>query len=304
MRDGELRVPHGYVARSYVRAVETNTIFHVRPGARALTFGMYGCGLRCGYCHNAGVSQALRDPTLVDNKPPTDVDAEALVERAVRDGCEVLCAAYNEPMIAVEWVREIFLAAKRRGLVTAIISDGHSTPEALAYVRDAADVYRVDLKGYTEEHYRALGGHLAPVLASIRRAKELGFWVEVVTLVVPGFNDEESGLRQIARQLAAIDLDIPWHVNGFVPRYRMQDRPPTSASALALVAGSAYARGLRHVYVSNVPGQCADLSHTRCPSCAHVVIRRANYETVSNELRKGACPACGTRIPGIFRDET
>ncbi len=196
----------------------------------------------------------------------------------------------------------MFLVAKARGLITAIISDGHSTPEALAYIRDVADVYRVDLKGYSDEQYRALGGHLAPVLASIRTAKDLGFWVEVVTLVVPGFNDAEDVLRQLARELVAIDPEIPWHVNGFVPRYRMQDRPPTAATKLALAAGSAYARGLSYVYVSNVPGQCDDLSHTRCPSCTKVVVRRRNYETLSNELRGSACPACGARIAGLFRN--
>src|SRR5262249_46029522 len=151
----------------YARAVETNTIHHVKPGARALTFGMYGCDLRCPYCHNARVSQALRDGDLGDPGDPTDVSAADLIDEAVAEGCSVVCSAYNEPMITAEWAHAIFREAKRRGLVTALVTDGHTTPEALAFMRPVTDVFRVDLKGYDADQYKSLGGRLEPVLASI-----------------------------------------------------------------------------------------------------------------------------------------
>lgn len=296
--DGALQVPFGYVARKYVRPVETNTIFHVLPGALALTFGMFGCDLRCPYCHNAKVSQALRDGPSAEE--PIDVSAEALVDEALDAGCQVLCAAYNEPMIAAEWVHAVFSRAKRRGLVMALISDGNSTPEALAFLRPVSDVFRVDLKGSSEAHYRELGGRLGPVLASIREARRLGFWVEVVTLVVPGLNDDLAGLRGLADELCAIDAGLPWHLNAFVPRYRLRDRQSTAPELLMSAAGSAYARGLEYVYVGNLPAT-AELAHTRCPACHATLVRRFDYRTQESRLERGACPDCRRPVPGLFQ---
>jgi pyruvate formate lyase activating enzyme len=293
---GELHVPWGYVARKYVRAVETNTVFHVRPGARALTFGLFGCDLHCPYCHNAALSQALRDD-LAGN--PIDITPAALVDEAVSVRAEVICAAYNEPMIAAEWVHAVFLHAKRAGLVTALVSDGHSTPNALAYLRSVTDVYRVDLKGFSEAQYRTLGGRLRPVLEAIREAKRLGYWVEVVTLVVPGLNDDAGGLCSLGDQLRGIDPAMPWHINAFVPRYRLSERPSPSAEFLVSVAGTAYARGSRFVYVGNAP-RAATLAHTRCPGCHELLIERRDYATTRVALQDRACSRCRAPVPGLF----
>ncbi len=160
-RGGSLLVPANHIARRYVRPVETNTAFHVVPGERALTFGMFGCDLRCPYCHNHRISQALRDAEHEEH--PTPITADELVAEALAAGCSVLCAAYNEPMVSAEWTREVFAAARRRGLLTALITDGHSTPEAVQYMRDVTDVLRVDLKAHDEASYRKLGGRLQPV---------------------------------------------------------------------------------------------------------------------------------------------
>lgn len=297
-RDGQVFVPFGYIARRYVRAVETNTVYHVEPGSKALTFGMYGCDLRCPYCHNWRLSQALRED--VAGEAPIPMTAEVLVDEALAEGCRVLCAAYNEPMIAAEWVRAIFGEAKARGLRTMVVSDGHTTPEALAYLRPVTDVYRVDLKGFAPEHYKALGGRLEPVLEAIVEARRLGYWVEVVTLVVPGFNDDPVGLRGLAKKLAAIDTALPWHLNAFQPRYKMKDRRAMHPELLVSVAGSAFARGMQFVYVGNVTGTFGELEHTRCPQCHTTVVERSNFATTKNVLASGACPSCGHRVPGLF----
>lgn len=297
-RDGGLAAPFGYIARRYVRAVETNTVFHVKPGARALTFGTYGCDLRCPYCHNWRLSQALREG--LDDEAPTPVTPEALVDEAVREGCEVVCAAYNEPMVAAEWARAVFSEAKARGLTTGLITDGHATPEALAYMRPVTDVYRVDLKGYSAAHYKALGARLGPVLDAIREAKRLGYWVEVVTLVVPGFNDDLGGLRKVAAWLASVDPGIPWHLNAFHPRYKLTALPRTDVMAIVSAVGMAYARGLKFVYASNLEDLGRELGHTHCPACHAVVVARENYETRAKDLVGGACGRCGEALPGLW----
>ena len=296
---GSLRVPFGYLAAHRLRPVETNTLYHVRPGALALTFGMYGCDLHCPYCHNWQLSQALRDrtgETRIEEMSPA-----ALIEEACRAGCEVVCAAYNEPMITAEWARAIFAEAHGRGLLTALISDANTTPEALAYMRPVTDVFRADLKAVHDWQYRRLGGQAGVALAAMREARRLGYWVEVATLVVPGFNDALADLRALAASLADIDREIPWHLNGFVPRYRMADVPATEATPLVSAAGMAYARGLRYVYVGNIADRVTELSHTRCPDCHAVLVRRHNYATVENTLSDGRCSSCGRAIPGLWR---
>lgn len=300
VRAGSLRAPFGYVARRNVRAVETNTIFHVRPGARSLTFGMYGCDLRCPYCHNWRTSQALREG--VESETPVDLSPSALVDEAVAAGCEVLCSAYNEPMITAEWARAVFTEARARGLVTAVISDGHTTREALAYLRPVTDVFRVDLKALDERSYRALGGSLAPVLDAILEARALGYWVEVVTLVVPGFNDDLGALREAARALAAVDPAMPWHLNAYQPRYKLAATTPRAPSiTMVSAAGMALAQGLSFVYVGNVGAEARELAHTRCPRCLATVVEREDYRAVSVASERGECPRCGACVPGVWR---
>jgi pyruvate formate lyase activating enzyme len=298
-RDGDvLRVPFGYVARRYVRPIEANTIFHVLPGSRALTFGMFGCDLACGYCQNAYISQALRDGR--DDQAPVDVSAEALCDEAVAAGCAAICAAFNEPMITLEWASAVFTEAKKRGLVTALITDGHTTSEALEHMRPVTDVFRVDIKAADAEAYRSLGGDHAAVWAAIHRARELGYWIELVTLIVPGLNDDPTSLQAMAKSVAALGEDTVWHTNGFLPRHRMRDRPPTPPAALFFAASCGYGRGLRYVYASNVPGMPA-LNQTRCPGCGAAVVERADYQTVSSSLVGGSCGGCGHDIPGVWR---
>lgn len=301
VKNDTLLAPHGYVARRYVRTVEINTLYHFHPGARSLIVGMYGCDLRCPYCHNWRLSQALREG--VDDEEPLACTPEELAELAVQSNCTVMAAAFNEPMISAEWIHAVFTAAKARGLATAIISDANTTREALSYVRPVCDAFRVDFKAQDNERYKALGGRIAPVVDAISLAKELGFWVEVVTMVVPGFNDDLPALRTMADAIAKAGDDIPWHLNAFVPRYKLERVPRMEMGALASVVGMAYARGLRFVYASNAPGGYSELSHTRCPGCHELLIERNDYVTVANRVTNGACPHCATVIPGIWGSE-
>ena len=294
---GELRVPWGYVAGAQCDPIEKKPFFHVRPGALAYSFGMLGCDLHCGYCQNWVSSQALRDPAAI--APPRRATPEALVRQAVECGAEGIVSTYNEPLITAEWAVAVFEQARQAGLFTGFVSNGNATPEALEYLRPWVDLYKVDLKSFDDRRYRELGGRLEPILDSLRRIHAMGFWLEVVTLVVPGFNDSDGELRAIAGFLAGLSPDIPWHVTAFHRDYRMDGPVNTRPEDLLRAARIGRDAGLRYVYAGNIPGAVGGLEDTLCPHCGERLIRRRGFRIIDYRLdAAGRCPACATPIPG------
>lgn len=298
--DGKLWVPWGYVAALQADPVEKKPFYHVLPGAIALTFGMLGCDFHCGYCQNWVTSQALRDPHAGASIYP--IQPTAFWELVHRTRSQVIASSYNEPLITSEWARALMEPARHTPIVTAFISNGNATPEALDYLYPFVLAYKVDLKTMNPRRYRELGGVLDHVLWTIENAYTRGFWVEVVTLVVPGFNDREEEIREAAQFLANVSPDIPWHLTAFYPQYRMRDRPPTSAQFLKRAADIAREEGMRYVYVGNLPGLFPDLEETRCPACSTVLIRRKGFRVLENRLQSGRCPTCHSPIPGIWNE--
>src|SRR5688572_26505323 len=207
---GRLLRPRGYVGALACDPIEKKPFFHAFPGRDALTFGMLGCDLRCGYCQNWVTSQVLRDDDAV--APPRPASAADLVNAAIELSAPVLASSYNEPLITADWAVEVFALARERGLTCGFISNGNGTPEVLRYLRPPVDLYKVDLKGFSDRAYRDLGGKLSNVLQTIEELKTLGFWVEIVTLLVPGFNDSRDEVQGAARFIAGVDPDIPWHI--------------------------------------------------------------------------------------------
>lgn len=294
--DGVLLVPYGYVAGLASDPIEKKPFFHVLPGSRALSFGMLGCDYHCGYCQNWITSQALRDPEA--GTPPRDLTAEQMIDVAVSEHIPVITSTYNEPLITSEWAVEIFRLARRHGIRCAYVSNGNGTPEVLEYLSSWIDMYKVDLKSFRKKAYQQLGGSLQNVLDTITALHRMHIWVEVVTLVVPGFNDSPEELGEIARFLVSVSPDIPWHVTAFHQDYRMTDSPPTSAHMLKRAVEIGYHEGVRFVYAGNIPGLEAE--NTRCPSCSAVLVERTGFQVKRNLLRSGRCGSCGTEIPGIW----
>ena len=296
-REGKLYVPWGYVAGLHSDPIEKKPFFHVLPGSAALSFGMLGCNLHCPFCQNWVSSQALRDPAA--GSSIHRIEPEHMVRLAVESGAAALVSTYNEPLITAEWAVEVFRTAHQAGLLTGFVSNGYATPEVLDYLRPHLDLFKVDLKSFDDEHYRRLGGRLAPVLDSIRRIHALGFWLEVVTLVVPGFNDSDDELARIAGFLAGISPDIPWHVTAFHADYRMLEPPATPAATLVKAAAIGRREGLRFVYAGNLPARLDHLEDTLCPGCGAKLVVRFGYRILRNRLAAGgACPACGAAVPG------
>lgn len=302
---GELRVPWGYVAALQSDPIEKKPFFHVLPGSNALTFGMLGCDFHCGYCQNWLTSQALRDPASDEAvnfvrkiKPPE------MIKMAKRVNASVLVSSYNEPLITSEWAVDIFKQAKDAGLMCAFVSNGNATVEALEYLRPYLSAYKVDLKSMQDKNYRQLGGVLKNTLNTIQRAHEIGLWVEVVTLTIPGFNDSNEELWDAAKFISSVSPDIPWHVTAFHKDYKMTEPDNTPTRTLLRAAEIGREAGLRYVYAGNLPGRVEEYEHTLCPSCNDVLIKRAGYVILEYRLTaSGSCPRCGTHVPGIWPED-
>lgn len=299
--EGRLVVPWGYVAGLALDPVEKKPFYHLLPGAGVLTFGMLGCNFHCDYCQNWLTSQALRDPEALTAARP--ILPETIAHLAYQYGAGVLASSYNEPLITAEWAYDVFSEARRRGLKTAMVSNGYATPEVLRYLRPVCDAVKIDLKTMDDRQYKHLGGRLEPVLESIRIAHELGYWVEVVTLVVPGFNDGEPELAAAARFVASVSPDIPWHVTAFHPDYRKLYAPATPVQRLLEAARLGREAGLRYVYVGNVsPYEAGPFSDTHCSRCGVRLVQREGFRVVANRVPEtGRCPSCGAVVAGIWR---
>ncbi len=298
-RGGELRVPGGYVAGVQIDPIEKKPFYHAFPGRDALSFGMLGCDFHCGYCQNWVTSQALRDDKALAQ--PDFVSPEQLAELAVRHGAPVVVSTYNEPLITSEWAVEVFKRARERGLVCGYVSNGNGTPQVLEFIRPYVDLYKVDLKGFDDKHYRELGGVLANVLETIKLLKKMDFWMEIVTLVIPAFNDSDFELKGIAEFVASVSVDIPWHITAFHPDYKMDKTPATPVSTLLRAYEFGKAAGLRYCYPGNVHGRVGTRENTYCAACGELLIRRTGFYVEENRMGAGGtCPKCGVRTPGVW----
>jgi pyruvate formate lyase activating enzyme len=296
---GRLLVPSNYVAALACDPTGKKPFFHALPGSDTLTFGMLGCDLHCGYCQNWLTSQTLRDDAA--GVAPSMVTAESLVAMAKAYGAAMVGSSYNEPLITAEWAVEVFRKAKPAGFKTAFISNGNATPQVLDYIRPWTDCYKIDLKSMKDRNYRQLGGVVDNILDTIKMVHERGFWEEIVTLVIPGFNDSDDELRRAADFIASISPDIPWHVTAFHQDYNMKENAATTAGQLIRACEIGRDAGLRYVYAGNLPGRVGRWENTYCPSCDELLIERYGYIIRQMKVTlAGNCPSCSTAIPGIW----
>ncbi|MGC8856821.1 MAG: radical SAM protein [Anaerolineae bacterium] len=256
-------------------------------------------------CQNWLTSQAMRDPAAdVSVNYIRKITPQEMTRLAQRTRASVVVSSYNEPLITSEWAVAIFKEAKAAGLMCAYVSNGNNTPEVMEYLAPYLSAYKVDLKCMSDKNYRKLGGVLQNTLDGIKRAREMGLWVEVVTLVIPGFNDSNEELWDAARFLAGVSPDIPWHVTAFHKDYKMTDPDNTDAKTLLRAAEIGREAGLRYVYAGNLPGRVGEYEDTFCPQCNTRLIRRVGYVVLEYHLTaQGNCPKCGEHIPGIWPAE-
>jgi len=285
---------YGNLIAANVDPIEKKPFFHFLPGSLAYSIATMGCNFRCLHCQNADISQAPRETgkVLGDFVPPDDV-----VAAAEANGCQAIAYTYTEPTIFFEYAYDVAVLAKEKGLKNVFVSNGYTGEEAAKKIMPILDANNIDLKGDDQFYRKVCKARLEPVQRNIKLFWDSGVWVEVTTLIIPGYNDSEEQLRDIARFLASVSEDLPWHVSAFYPMHKMKDVPRAGVELLRRGLGIGREAGLKYVYAGNIPGESED---TRCPVCGEVQIERLGYRIMRNSIIDGHCPKCGSPVAGVW----
>jgi pyruvate formate lyase activating enzyme len=279
-----------------VDPIEKKPLSHFLPGTPVLSFGTAGCNLTCKFCQNWDISKSREMDKLSDSAGP-----EEIADAAVRLGCRSVAFTYNDPVIFLEYARDVAAACHERGVRTVAVTAGYINPKPRVDMFSFVDAANVDLKSFNERFYRQIaGGRLEPVLDTLRYLRsETDVWLEITNLVIPGHNDSDDEIRRMSDWIVEeLGPDVPLHFSAFHPSYRMRDVRPTPRAALRRAREIAKEAGVHHAYTGNVHDPEGDATY--CASCGQVLIERRWYELVSWRLEDGACPRCGTRCAGIF----
>jgi pyruvate formate lyase activating enzyme len=287
---------YGKLIASAVDPIEKKPLFHFLPGSQAYSIATVGCNFRCLNCQNYDISQMPKPQKPIYGE---NVSPEEIVNAAKRYHCESIAYTYTEPTIFFEYAYDIAKLAKKEGTKNVFVSNGYITEEALRVIAPYLDANNIDLKSFSDEFYRKVcGARLEPILDAIRLHEKLGIWIEITTLVIPSLNDSEENFRKIATFIKDLDENIPWHVSGFYPAYRLLDLPSTPAATLDNARRIGLEVGLKHVYVGNVPGKG---ENTYCPSCGKLLVERYGFAVTQCAVKDSRCPYCDAVISGVWR---
>ena len=297
-REGVLySLVYGKLISQNIDPIEKKPLFHFLPGSLSYSIATVGCNFRCSHCQNYEISQYPRlHSGAITGRSATPAQ---VVDSAVKFGCGSISYTYIEPTVFFEFAHECAQLAHERGIKNVFVSNGYTSSEATRKIAPYLDGNNIDLKAFTDKFYREVcGARLAPVLETIQLMKELGVWVEVTTLVIPGWNDSDGELRQIAQYIKGVDPEIPWHVTRFHPTFKMTDRGATPSSTLQRAREIGIAEGLKYVFVGNIPGEGGE--NTICPNCNETIVERMGFSILSNNLVSGKCSSCNHPIAGVF----
>jgi len=287
---------YGKLIAAHVDPIEKKPLFHFLPGSLSYSIATPGCNFTCLHCQNASISQMPVEAGRVEGQ---NVSPETIVVNALDNHCRSISYTYTEPTIFFEYAWETSRLAHAKGIKNVFVTNGFMTSEALEKILPYLDAANIDLKAFTDTFYKKIcGGRLDPVKQTITQMVEKGIWVEVTTLIIPGYNDNETELREIAEFIAGINPDIPWHVSAFFPTHLLRDAPPTPVGLLIKARETGLASGLKFVYTGNVPGSMGE--NTICPGCGKALIHRTGYSISGNIIKSNKCPYCHTVIRGSW----
>ncbi len=289
---------YGWLVAEHVDPIEKKPLFHFLPGSQSFSISTVGCNFRCRHCQNFSISQ----PGLfaADHPPGIQRSPQDVVAKAIAYNCQSISYTYVEPTIFFEFAYDCCLLAHEQNLKNVFVSNGYMGEKVTRKLAPVLDAINIDIKAFSDDFYRKIcGARLQPVLDNVRLMHELGVWVEITTLIIPGLNDSEVELQQIADFIASIDRSMPWHVTAFHPTYKLTDRPATPVESLQKAQQIGIAAGLRYVYEGNVPGSGGE--NTLCPSCQALLISRFGCSIQTNRLVDGYCPQCKRSIAGVWK---
>ncbi len=278
--------------------IEKKPLFHFLPGSTSYSIATVGCNFRCAFCQNSDISQYPHETGRIAGE---ELLPEAVVASALRNGCRSISYTYTEPTIFLEYALDTAVAARGEGLFNNMITNGYTTPEVIENdLKGAIDAANIDLKAFTEGFYRKLcSARLAPVLDAIEAYHDAGIWIEITTLIIPGENDSDEELRDIASFIKSISPDIPWHISRYYPRYRYDHAPVTPVKTIERAREIGLSEGLHFVYSGNVMGHEGE--NTYCPNCRKLIIARTGFSIGQIAMKGHACGYCGHTIPGRFQ---
>jgi len=296
-KDGVLySLVFGTLIAEHIDPIEKKPFFHVYPASRSYSVATVGCNFVCRFCQNAEISQMPRSTLMIMGE---DTDPKVIVERAKKNDCQTIAYTYTEPTVYLETVCETAKIACREGLKNLLVTNGFMTSEAIEIISSYITAANVDLKSFRDEFYqKQCGAKLNPVLDSLKKMKELGIWLEITTLLIPGLNDSDDELKDIAAFISGLGKEIPWHISRFHPQFKMLHKPATPVASLHRACRIGKEAGLKYVYSGNVPGDEGE--NTYCANCANLLIRRYGYKIIHNNLSETSCSHCGKKLEGIF----
>ncbi len=292
--DGELYSEnYGIVSGFSYDPIEKKPLYHYYPSSEILSIGTVGCNLHCPFCQNYHISRYFDNPSLAltEQAKPSDIVA-AVEKKSGPPGIKVfkgVAYTYSEPLVWYEFVMETSSLIKEKGYKNVLVTNGFINREPLKELLPLTDAANIDLKAFTEENYRKLGGKLAPVLDSITAFKEAGVHIELTTLVVTGLNDNMGELEKLVKWIAGVDRSIPYHLSRYFPQYKYNERP-TDTGFIESVRDMAASR-LDYVYTGNMEGN----SDTLCPECGHLLVSRKGYKVSVTGIENGKCSSCGRK---------
>jgi pyruvate formate lyase activating enzyme len=295
-RQGRLyTLVYGNPCAVHIDPIEKKPFFHVLPGTSSFSIATAGCNFDCKFCQNWEISQEVPEKTYNFRLPPAQV-----VRLAQENRCAIIASTYVEPTIFFEYMYDVSVLAKQKGILSTCHSNGYINPQPLADLCRHLAAACIDLKGFTEDFYQEMtGGTLQPVLSTIKQLRKKGVHVELVNLVIPTKNDAMEVVREMCLWIKnQIGPDVPLHFSRFYPLYKLRNLPPTPTETLERAREVALSVGLEYVYIGNVPGHPGE--NTYCPYCKKQLILRSGYTVQANHVIKGRCRYCGKRIPGIW----
>lgn len=291
---------YGRTISRHIDPIEKKPLYHFYPGSTAYSIATPGCNFRCRWCQNWDISQMPHEKDLISGHKASP---EQIVAAAQETSSRSIAYTYTEPTIFFEYAYDTARLAHDAGLANILVTNGYMSKDMLLAFKTYLDAANVDLKAFKEKTYhRYVGAKLQPVLDNLKNIKELGIWLEVTTLVIPGLNDDPGELRDAAAFIAhELGENTPWHISRFFPAYQMTDRPITPLPTLRRAREIGLEEGLHFVYIGNTREEANN--DTLCPVCGKLLIRRKGYAILANRLRSGCCPVCGTEVAGVGMSE-